>query len=72
MHPRRRKLIGAIALLIFIIVYALLATGTAIVLQARAIGKAGELAYYVIAGLAWVVPAGAIIWWMQKTPPKLG
>ena len=25
-----------------------------------------EILYYIIAGLAWVIPAGAIIWWMQK------
>ena len=72
MHPRTRKLIGAVALLVLIVVYALLATGTAIVLQAREVGKAAELAYYVVAGLLWVIPAGAIIWWMQKSPPTSG
>ena len=28
--------------------------------------KAVELLYYVVAGTLWVVPAGAIIWWMQQ------
>ena len=69
MHPRTRKLIGAIALLVMVTVYALLAMAAAIVLQVRDIGRVGELAYYVIAGLLWVVPAGAIIWWMQQSPP---
>ena len=69
MHPRTRKLIGAIALLVLVTVYALLATGTAIVLQARGAGKLAEFVYYFAAGLAWIIPAGAIIWWMQKSPP---
>ena len=69
MHQRTRKLIGAIVLLVFLTLYALLATGTAIVLQARETGKLGELAYYVGAGLLWVIPAGVIVWWMQKSPP---
>ena len=66
MHPRRRKLIGTMLLLVCLTLYALLASGTAIVLQARDVGKLGEMAYYVFAGLAWVIPAGVIIWWMQR------
>ncbi len=65
MTMRTRKLLGAIALLVFIFVYALVAMMVAIVLQVNA-SNFTEIAYYVIAGLAWVVPAGAIIWWMQK------
>jgi hypothetical protein len=69
MHPRTRKLIGAVALLVLITVYALLAMATAIVLQTRDIGRVGELAFYIVAGLLWVLPAGVIVWWMQKSPP---
>lgn len=68
MNQRQRKLAGTVALLLFVIVYALLAMAAAIVLQVNA-GKLTELAYYVIAGLAWVVPAGIIIKWMQKSDP---
>jgi Protein of unknown function (DUF2842) len=70
MHPRTRKLIGAVALLVLITVYALLAMLVTIVLQTRNIGWFGELAYYVVAGLLWVLPAGVIVWWMQKSAPK--
>jgi hypothetical protein len=69
MHPRRRKLYGTIALLIFLIIYALLAMAVAIVLQVNRVGGLGELAYYMLAGLLWVPPAGLIITWMQRTPP---
>ncbi len=69
MHPRTRKLIGAIALLALIAVYSLLAMAAAIVLQVNQSNQAAEFAYYVVAGLLWVLPAGYIIWWMQKAPP---
>ena len=65
MTQRQRKLAGTVALLIFVVVYALLAMVTAIVLQVNA-SRAVELAYYVVAGFAWTVPAGLIISWMQK------
>ncbi|MEL6311683.1 MAG: DUF2842 domain-containing protein [Pseudomonadota bacterium] len=26
-----------------------------------------EVAYYVVAGLLWVLPAGVVVWWMQKS-----
>lgn len=65
MTPRIRKLVGTIALLIFLAVYALAAMMTAIVLQVSA-SKTVELAYYVLAGLLWVIPAGLLIKWMQS------
>lgn len=65
MTMRTRKFIGTIALFIFLLVYALAAMMVAIALQVNA-SKLVEVAYYVVAGLIWVVPAGAIIWWMQR------
>ena len=65
MRMRTRKLLGTIALLIFVILYALVAMMVAIALQVNA-SKFVEVLYYAVAGLAWVIPAGAIIWWMQK------
>ena len=66
MTQRKRKLIGTIALLTLIVVYALLALAVAIVLQVRDANKVAELIYYVVAGLLWVVPAAWLISWMQK------
>jgi hypothetical protein len=65
--PRTRKLAGTIALLAWVAIYALLAMAVAIVLQVREASGAAELAYYVVAGLAWTLPAGMIIKWMQKS-----
>jgi type IV secretory pathway protease TraF len=69
MRMRTRKLIGTIALLAFVIAYAFAAMMVAIALQVNA-SKIAEVIYYFVAGLAWVVPAGALIWWMQKPDPE--
>jgi fatty-acid desaturase len=66
MTQRQRKFLGTIALLMLIAVYALIAMGVAIVLQVHNASKFVEFLYYVIAGLLWVLPAGVLIWWMQK------
>lgn len=67
MSPRKRKLVGAILLLIVIAVYSLLAVAAAIILQVNEANKTVELIYYVTAGLLWVLPAGWIIKWMQTS-----
>jgi hypothetical protein len=65
MTIRTRKLLGTIALLVFLGVYALLAMLVAITLQVNA-SKMVELAYYVVAGLLWVLPAALLIRWMAR------
>ncbi len=65
MNIRTRKFIGAIALLAFLAVYALLALAVAIVLQVND-SKLIELSFYVIAGLLWVIPAGLLVRWMVR------
>ena len=65
LNIRTRKFIGAIALLTLLTVYAFIAMMVAIALQVNA-SKFAEVIYYFVAGLAWTIPAGAIIWWMQK------
>ena len=62
---RMRKLVGAVALIVFLTVYALLAMVAAIAMQVHA-SRLAEVVYYVVAGLAWTIPAGVIIWWMQR------
>ena len=69
MTQRTRKLAGTVALFVFIAIYALLATFTAVVLQVQNASKIVELGYYIVAGLLWVLPAGLMITWMQKPEP---
>lgn len=66
MTQRQRKLAGTFAMFLLLFVYAALAIAVAVVLQVQNASKLVELLYYVVAGLLWVLPAGALIWWMQK------
>lgn len=66
MTQRTRKFIGTIGLIVLITVYSLLALGVAGILQIRGVNMFVEFAYYVIAGLLWVLPAGLLIKWMSK------
>ena len=65
LKQRTRKLVGTVVLMIFLLVYAFAAMMVAIALQVRA-SISVEVAYYIVAGLAWVLPAGVIIWWMEQ------
>ncbi|HRN84938.1 MAG TPA: DUF2842 domain-containing protein [Hyphomicrobium sp.] len=71
MTIRQRKLVGAIALLVFLAVYALAAMMVAVVLQVGG-SKLAEILYYPLAGLAWLPPAMWLVKWMQRpdaSPP---
>jgi hypothetical protein len=64
MSIRLRKFIGAILLFILVIVWALAAMALA---QAPAIhnNMIASIAYYVVAGIGWVLPAMPIVTWMS-------
>jgi hypothetical protein len=65
MPIRRRKLIGAIALIVLVVTWALVAMALA---QAPVIKANGvvEVIYYVVAGLGWVLPAMPLVAWMSR------
>jgi len=65
MPIRLRKLIGTIALLTLVIVWALLAMAIAQPVLASA-NHLIEALYYVITGLGWVLPAMPLIKWMSR------
>ena len=67
MSIRIRKLIGAIALLVLVTVWALLAMAIAQfppIFENQLIAGA----YYVLAGIGWVLPAMPLIKWMYGKP----
>jgi hypothetical protein len=66
---RIRKLIGAVALLALVIVWSLLAMALAQAIELRS-SRVLEFAYYVIAGLGWVLPAMPLISWMSRVTPR--
>ncbi len=65
MRQTHRKLIGTVAILVFVCVYALVAMALA---QGR-ITEAPKLVQtiaYVVLGLAWVLPLLPLIKWMER------
>ena len=66
---RIRKLIGAVALLVLLIVWSLLAMAFAQAIELRS-SRVLEFAYYVVAGIGWVVPAMPLISWMSRVAPQ--
>jgi hypothetical protein len=65
MTMRTRKLVGAILLMLFLAAYACATVAVAVVLQVNA-SRLTEVVFYVVAGLAWVVPAALLIRWMER------
>jgi Protein of unknown function (DUF2842) len=67
MPLRLRKFIGAILLLVLVVVWTLVAMALA---QSPAIFDNAfiSVAYYVIAGIGWCLPAIPIVTWMSRKP----
>lgn len=70
MPVRVRKLIGALALVALITIWALLAMGFAPIILPSANGVVA-FAYYAIVGLGWVLPAMPLISWMSRPDPEV-
>lgn len=65
MRERSRKLFGTIVLLLFVAVYATIAA----IIGSGRIARAPQwvqFAFFLTTGLAWVIPAGLLIRWMQR------
>jgi hypothetical protein len=65
MPIRIRKLIGAVALIVLVVSWALIAMTLAQLPVVKASGL-GETLYYVVAGLGWVLPAMPLVRWMSR------
>jgi hypothetical protein len=65
MPIRIRKLLGAIALIVLVLVWTLVAMAVAQFPAVKANGLV-ETIYYVLAGLAWVLPAMPLVRWMSR------
>lgn len=66
MRQRTRKLIGAAVIIIYVIVYALVAMALA---QARLVQEANGLVQalvYVVLGMIWILPLMPMISWMER------
>ena len=65
MHIRTRKLVGTVALLLLVTLWALLAMAFAQFALSSANAFVVAL-FYVVAGLGWVLPAMPVVSWMQR------
>lgn len=66
---RRRKFVGGVVMLLFVIVYALAAMALA---QARVVQDAGRLTQtvvYAVLGIGWILPLLPLIRWTERRPP---
>ncbi|MGP0061337.1 MAG: DUF2842 domain-containing protein [Beijerinckiaceae bacterium] len=66
MPKRLRKFIGAIVMISFVMIYALMAMALA---QSRLVQDASgvlQAIYYALLGLAWVLPMMPLIRWMER------
>lgn len=70
MSRRVRKFIGAGAMLVFVVLYAVCAMVTA---EAKAIHDASgpvQSVIYALLGLAWILPLLPLIAWMERPDPR--
>ncbi|MEM0908200.1 MAG: DUF2842 domain-containing protein [Pseudomonadota bacterium] len=65
MDVRVKKLIGTVITVVFLTVYCFMVMMLAVALLPGTNGWV-QLAFYTFFGLAWVVPIGALIKWMQR------
>ena len=65
MSIRTRKLIGTVALLVLVSVWALLAMALAQSVLTDIHGFVAAI-FYLVAGLGWVLPARPLVSWMAK------
>jgi hypothetical protein len=65
MPIRLRKLLGAIALIALVLIWALVAMALAQLPAIKANGVI-EAIYYLVAGLGWVLPAMPLVRWMSR------
>jgi len=67
MTPRTKKLIGTIGILLWLVVYALLAMSIGVRVLPHANGAVVFL-YYLFAGTLWAIPVGMAFPWMMREP----
>jgi hypothetical protein len=66
MRSRQRKLIGAIFMVVFVIVYALAAMMLAQVTALKVESGVLRLLIFAVLGLGWAVPMVPLIAWMER------
>lgn len=65
MRRRSRKFVGAVAMLVFVFVYAIAVVSLA---QGRLqdAGRVAQAIFYLVAGVGWILPLMPLIRWMER------
>ena len=63
MPIRLKKIIGALAICIFVLVWIFLAVGLSVFVPRNVIA---ETIYYIVMGLGWAFPLMPLLKWMEK------
>ena len=71
MPVRLRKLVGAIALIVLVVTWVLIAMAVAQLPAIKVNGLVGGV-YYFIAGMGWVLPGMFVVKWMMRPAPEDG
>jgi predicted membrane channel-forming protein YqfA (hemolysin III family) len=66
MRRRVRKFVGAVAMLAFVCVYAVLAMLVAQADGVRNANAAVQAVFFLVVGLAWILPLMPLIRWMER------
>lgn len=66
---RLKKLVGTIILILIVIIYPIFATAYASLHLAQSSGWV-HLAFFLVTGLLWILPAMVVIRWMSGPPAK--
>lgn len=66
MRSRQRKLIGAVFMVVFVVVYALAAMMLAQVTALKVSSEPLRLLIFAVLGLGWAIPMVPLITWMER------
>jgi hypothetical protein len=62
-----RRIVGITALTVFVLVYILVAMAVGAIWFIE-VNPIVQLVYFIVAGVAWTLPAAGIITWMRRQP----
>ena len=66
MRRRERKLIGVVATIVFVVVYALAAMALAQLEVTKGAPTVLQWIYYAVVGMGWILPLMPLIAWMER------
>ena len=69
MRRRARKFLGAFAMLAWVLIYAIIAMTVAQTDHIRQLNSVLQAIFFLVVGLAWILPLMPLIKWMERPDP---